>query len=118
VVYTDIDPDHPATQSKKVINTIIRREIGFRGLLMTDDLSMKALGGSYTEKTVAALQAGCDLVLHCNGEIAEMEEVAAAAGRLKGKAWTRARAALKQVRKPQPFDRKQALKDLESLLTR
>jgi beta-N-acetylhexosaminidase len=118
VVYTDIDPDHPATQSKKVINTIIRREIGFRGLLMTDDLSMKALGGSYTEKTVAALQAGCDLVLHCNGEIAEMEEVAAAAGHLKGKALIRSRAALRQARKPQPFDRKQALKDLESLLSR
>ena len=116
VVYTDIDPHFPATQSKKVIGSVIRRQIGFRGLLMTDDLSMKALGGSYAEKTTAALAAGCDLVLHCNGEMDQMEEVAAAAGFLKGKALARARAALKQARKPQPFERKQAMKDLETLL--
>lgn len=116
VVYTAIDPHCPATQSRKVIGSVIRRLIGFRGLLMTDDLSMKALGGSYAEKTRAALAAGCDVVLHCNGEMDQMEEVAAAAGSLKGKALSRARAALKQARKPQPFDRKQALKDLETLL--
>lgn len=116
VVYTAIDPNFPATQSKKVIGSVIRKQIGFRGLLMTDDLSMKALGGSYTEKTRAALDAGCDVVLHCNGEMEQMEEVAAAAGSLKGKALVRARTALKQARRPQPFDRKQALKDLESLL--
>jgi beta-N-acetylhexosaminidase len=97
---------------------VIRKQIGFRGLLMTDDLSMKALTGSYGERTVRALEAGCDLVLHCNGEMDQMEEVAAAAGPLKGKPLARARAALKTARKPQPFDRKQALKDLESLLTR
>lgn len=117
VVYTAIDPDFPATQSKKVIASVIRKQIGFRGLLMTDDLSMKALAGSYAEKTAAALKAGCDVVLHCNGEMDQMEEVAAAAGVLKGKALARARAALKQARKPQPFDRKQALKDLQDLLT-
>jgi beta-N-acetylhexosaminidase len=55
-------------------------------------------------------------VLHCNGEMAEMEEVAAAAGHLRGKALARARAALKRARKPQPFDRKQAARDLENLL--
>jgi len=116
VVFTALDKAAPATLSKRVISEIIRKEIGFRGLLMTDDLSMKALSGSFAEKTAAALAAGCDLVLHCNGEMAEMEEVAAAAGPLKAKALSRARAALKAARRPQPFDRKQALKDLESLL--
>lgn len=116
VVYTALDRTAPATLSKKVISTIIRKQIGFRGLLMTDDLSMKALSGSYAEKTQRALAAGCDIVLHCNGQMDEMEEVAAAAGVLKGRALARARAALKAARKPQPFDRKQALKDLEAVL--
>ncbi|WP_374331668.1 beta-N-acetylhexosaminidase [Aestuariivirga sp.] len=116
VVYTAIDRTAPATLSKKVISTIIRRQIGFRGLLMTDDLSMKALTGSYAEKTRRALDAGCDVVLHCNGEIAQMEEVAAAAGILKGRSLARAKAALKAARKPQPFDRRQALKDLAAVL--
>ena len=116
VVFSALDKVAPATLSRKVISQVIRKEIGFRGLLMTDDLSMKALSGTFAEKTVGALAAGCDVVLHCNGEMAEMEEVAAAAGPLKGKALSRARAALKAARRPQPFDRKQALKDLESLL--
>jgi beta-N-acetylhexosaminidase len=118
VVFTALDREAPATLSKKVISSVIRRQIGFRGLLMTDDLSMKALSGSYAERTERALAAGCDVVLHCNGEMAQMEEVAAAAGVLKGKALARARAALKRRRKPQPFDRRRALKDLESLAPR
>ena len=118
VVYTALDKTAPATLSKPVIAKIIRQLIGFRGLLMSDDLSMKALSGSYTEKTRAALDAGCDVVLHCNGEMGEMEEVAAAAGELKGKALSRARAALKTARKPQAFDRKQAVKDLEAIASR
>jgi beta-N-acetylhexosaminidase len=116
VVYTAIDKTAPATLSKKVILSVIRKQIGFRGLLMTDDLSMKALTGSYADKTRRALDAGCDIVLHCNGEMVQMEEVAAAAGVLKGKALSRAKAALKAARKPQPFDRKMALKDLEAVL--
>ena len=117
LVYTVIDKTAPATQSRKVVQRIIRKELAFDGLLMTDDLSMKALSGSFTEKTRAALAAGCDIVLHCNGQISEMAEVAAAAGHLKGRALRRARAALKWVRKPQPFDRKAALADLEALAT-
>lgn len=116
VVYTALDRSAPATLSAKVISRVIRKQIGFRGLLMTDDLSMKALTGSYAEKTRRALEAGCDVVLHCNGQIDQMEEVAAAAGALKGRALARAKAALKTARKPQPFDRKQALKDLEAVL--
>jgi beta-N-acetylhexosaminidase len=113
VVYTALDKAHPATLSKKIISKIIRAQIGFRGLLMTDDLSMKALSGTFIEKTKAALSAGCDIVLHCNGNLDEMKEVAAAAGPLKGKALGRAKAALKMARKPQRFDEKAALKDLE-----
>jgi beta-N-acetylhexosaminidase len=116
VVFTALDKTAPATLSRKVISTVIRKEIGFRGLLMTDDLSMKALTGSYGDRTKRALAAGCDVVLHCNGEMDQMQEVAEAAGVLKGKPLARARAALKSARKPQPFDRKQALKDLERLL--
>ena len=117
VVYTAIDKTAPATLSSKVIKKIIRGEIGFDGLLMTDDLSMKALSGSFTEKVQRALAAGCDVVLHCGGNLAEMEEVAAAAGELKGKALRRARAAQKMARKPAKFDTRAALKDWESLAT-
>ncbi|MFN0193407.1 MAG: beta-N-acetylhexosaminidase [Aestuariivirga sp.] len=116
VVYTAIDKNAPATLSRKVISRIIRKEIGFRGLLMTDDLSMKALSGSMTEKCERALNAGCDMLLHCGGVMEEMEEVAAAAGQLKGKALQRARAALKSARKPQKYDRKAALADLDALM--
>jgi beta-N-acetylhexosaminidase len=118
VVYTALDKSAPATLSKKVISTVIRELIGFRGLLMSDDLSMKALTGCYAEKTRVALDAGCDVVLHCNGEMEQMEEVAAAAGELTSKALARARAALRTARRPQAFDRKQAMLDLEAIATR
>ncbi len=78
VVYQAIDATAPATTSAKVIGEIIRGIIGFDGVLVSDDLSMKALGGSFEDRTSGALDAGCDVVLHCNGEMAEMEAVAAA----------------------------------------
>jgi beta-N-acetylhexosaminidase len=112
VVFTAIDTASPATLSRKVIGKAIRKEIGFDGLLMTDDLSMKALSGSFTEKVTAALAAGCDIVLHCNGKLDEMQEEAAAAGPLRGKALRRARAALRWLRRPQRFDEKAAIRDL------
>jgi len=77
LVYEAIDPDHPATLSRKVIGEVIRGEIGFDGLLLTDDLSMKALKGSFTERAAGSLAAGCDVVLHCNGDMSEMRQVAA-----------------------------------------
>jgi len=80
VVYTAFDARCCATTSLRVVEQVIRGSIGFDGLLMSDDLSMKALTGSYRERTDAALLAGCDVVLHCNGNLAEMREVAAAAG--------------------------------------
>jgi len=117
VIYTAIDKSAPATLSKAVIKSVIRNAIGFRGLLMTDDLSMKALSGTLTEKSKAALDAGCDMLLHCSGILAEMEEVAGAAGELKGKSLRRARAALRSARKPQLFDRKAAMKDWDLVVS-
>src|SRR3569832_2784431 len=83
VVYTAVDPKHPGTQSRKVIR-LIREEIGFQGLLMTDDVSMKALTGSFEARCERAIDAGCDIVLHCNGAPTEMEGVVEGCGKLKG----------------------------------
>lgn len=77
IVFDAIDADHPATQSAAIIKDIIRGEIGFSGLLLTDDLNMEALSGSLTERATAALEAGVDIVLHCSGKLEEMQEVAA-----------------------------------------
>ncbi|HEY1298937.1 MAG TPA: beta-N-acetylhexosaminidase [Stellaceae bacterium] len=72
IVYMAIDPTAPATQSARVINEVIRGEIGFGGVLVSDDLSMRALAGDLPERAGRALAAGCDLVLHCNGRLDEM----------------------------------------------
>jgi beta-N-acetylhexosaminidase len=79
IVYSAIDPTGPATLSSRVVTEVIRGEIGFDGVLVSDDLSMRALGGDLGERTRQALAAGCDLALHCNGDPGEMEEVIAAA---------------------------------------
>jgi len=76
IIYKDIDADQPATLSKKVINDIIRKKIGFNGLIMTDDISMKAIKISVADAAVKSLDSGCDLVLHCNGNMKEMESIA------------------------------------------
>lgn len=76
VVYAAIDDAAPATTSAKVIGEIIRGLIGFAGLLISDDLSMKALGGDFGQRTRASLDAGCDVVLHCNGQMEEMQAIA------------------------------------------
>ncbi len=116
VVYADIDPDRPATHSKTVIGEVIRGDIGFDGLLMSDDLSMQALSGTLAERTQAAMAAGCDMALHCNGNIEEMREVAASAGELRAKALKRARRALRAQQRTLRFDRKRALDALERLV--
>jgi beta-N-acetylhexosaminidase len=116
VVFEAIDKHNPATLSKRVMRDVVRKQFGYNGLLMTDDLSMKALSGSFAEKTKAALAAGCDVVLHCSGIYSEMEEVAEAAPPLVGKAMARAKSALKQRRKPTRYDIKTALKDLDVVM--
>lgn len=77
VVYTDIDPQYPASVSPTVISDIVRGHIGFDGLLISDDLSMQALSGTLGQRTAAVLAAGCDVALHCNGQMAEMLDVVA-----------------------------------------
>jgi beta-N-acetylhexosaminidase len=94
VVYAAIDPGQPATHSGKVIHDIIRGEVGFDGLLMSDDVSMKALSGDFAGRAEAILAAGCDVVLHCNGVMEEMRAVASRTGPLAGEAFRRAGRAL------------------------
>ncbi len=116
VIYSAIDNASPATTSRKVVRDVIRKVIGFNGLLMTDDLSMKALRGSMREKVEASINAGCDMVLHCNGIMDEMEQVAEAAPLLAGRSLRRAKQALKLRRKPVAFDQKQAALDMQAVL--
>lgn len=104
VMFTAIDPVAPATTSAAIVRDVIRGSIGFQGLLMCDDISMEALSGSLGERTRAVLAAGCDVALHCNGDITEMEAVAAAAPMLEGEASRQAAAALAKRRSPPPID--------------
>src|SRR5215211_1309535 len=97
VVYTALDPEHPATTSTTVMRDVIRGHIGYDGLVMSDDVSMNALSGSLTERTRAAFAAGCDMVLHCNGRLDEMEAVASDSPELGGEAGRRAAAALARI---------------------
>jgi len=97
VIYSAIDPDAPATTSPIVIGDYIRGEIGFDGLLMSDDLSMKALSGDFAARAAASLAAGCDVVLHCNGLMDEMAPVAASVPVLSGQALERAARAVKPL---------------------
>lgn len=104
VVYEALDADRPGTTSPTIIHKIIRGEIGFEGLLFTDDLSMNALAGTLAERARAALCAGCDIVSHCNGRIDEMEQVASEAKPLDGEPLRRAQHALAQLHLPKEFD--------------
>jgi beta-N-acetylhexosaminidase len=104
VVFTAIDPVAPATTSVTIVREVIRQGIGFDGLLMSDDISMKALSGTLTERARASLAAGCDVVLHCNGSFEERREVAEACPPLAGEAKRRVDAALSHRRAPAAFD--------------
>jgi beta-N-acetylhexosaminidase len=100
VVFSAFDPVAPATSSVTMVQEVIRDSIGFEGLLMSDDISMGALSGSLAERSVAALAAGCDVILHCNGSTDEMHAVAGAVPVLSGKPERRAAAALAARRSP------------------
>jgi beta-N-acetylhexosaminidase len=118
VVFSAIDGAHPATTSATMIERVIRGRIGFQGLLMSDDVSMNALAGSITERTRAIIAAGCDVVLHCNGKLDEMEAVAAETPELAGKASERAGRALAVRKVPRAFDRAVARAELDALINR
>ena len=118
VVFSAIDPAQPATTSATMIQQVIRGVIGFQGLLMSDDVSMNALAGSIAERTRAIVDAGCDMVLHCNGKLDEMREVARQTPKLSGRALERADKALASRKPPQPFDRRAARAELDTLIER
>jgi beta-N-acetylhexosaminidase len=118
VVFSALDPAQPATTSATIIEQVIRGSIGFQGLLMSDDVSMNALAGSIAERTGALISAGCDMVLHCNGNLDEMREVARQTPVLSGKALERAKRALASRKAPQPFDRVAARAELDELVGR
>jgi beta-N-acetylhexosaminidase len=116
VVFTAVDPVAPATTSANIVKHVIRDSIGFTGLLMSDDISMGALSGSLSERTRAAIAAGCDVVLHCNGVLSEMVEVASEAPALAGDAARRAAAALAARKPAAPFDVVASRAELAKLL--
>ena len=118
VVFSALDPAHPATTSATIIEQVIRGVIGFQGLLMSDDLGMNALQGSFAERARAVVSAGCDMILHCSGKLDEMREIAAETPELSGKALDRARRALASRGAPQPFDRLAARAELDALINR
>ena len=114
LVYEALD-DKPATLSRKVMQ-VVREEIGFDNLVMTDDISMKALRGSLSDISRAALDAGCDVILHCNGTLDARREVAAAAGEMTSAAQARALRALKARKTPDDIDIADLHAQLEALL--
>lgn len=115
IVYDAIDPENPATTSKTVMR-VIRRDIGFDGLIMTDDISMEALSGSVAERAHAAISAGCDVILHCNARQKEMQDVATASGRMGVASGSRAEVALMGRLAPSPIDISACAAELETLL--
>jgi beta-N-acetylhexosaminidase len=118
IVYMTIDPTAPATLSRGVIAEVIRGEIGFDGVLVSDDLSMQALGGEIGDRARQALAAGCDLALHCNGDPGEMESVVAAAAPISDRTAARlARAeATRRRSTAEDFDRRAAEAEFDALL--
>ena len=117
VLYAALDPALPATQSKAVIGGIVRGAIGFAGVLVSDDLGMSALAGGFRERAGACLRAGCDVVLHCSGEMAEMRAVADGSSPLSKAAAGRVAAAEAGRRKSlEPFDAAEGRLRLDALL--
>ena len=121
IVYMAIDPTAPATLSCRVISEVIRGVIGFGGILVSDDLSMHALGGDLADRASRALTAGCDLVLHCNGDRREMEGIVSAVGRIStrtGERLARAEAMRQRSKLREKFDRRGAEEKFDALLGR
>jgi beta-N-acetylhexosaminidase len=116
VVFTAIDPVTPATTSVTIVREVIRGLIGFDGVLMTDDISMEALSGTIRARSRAALAAGCDVVLHCNGRFDEMCEVAEAVPPLEGAAARRASAALAWRRSAPEIDEADARRRFAAMM--
>ncbi|MEX2201661.1 MAG: beta-N-acetylhexosaminidase [Dongiaceae bacterium] len=115
VVYTAYDEAHPATLSRRVIDRVIRGHIGFGGVLLSDDLNMKALAGDLGELAASSIEAGCDLALHCNGDLVEMARVAAALRPIAPATWARLEAGRARLGMA-PLDRGAAVARLDEIL--
>lgn len=115
--YQALDAERPATLSPLIISKVIRGEIGFDGLLMSDDLSMNALSGTIAERARQCVDAGCDVALHCNGEMDEMASLVEAVPPLEGASLRRAGEALGSLRRPVRIDAARAMAELEGLMT-
>ncbi|WP_229802020.1 beta-N-acetylhexosaminidase [Paramylibacter ulvae] len=115
IVYTAMDAQNCATLSPIMIDAI-RNDMGFDGLLMSDDLSMKALSGTFAQRTAGAINAGCDVILHCNGQHGEMDQIMTEVPALSGKPLARANAALAMRHAPEPFDLAMAEESFSALL--
>ncbi len=115
IVFDAIDPDRPATQSPDVM-ALMRHDIGFSGLLMTDDIGMEALSGDVTTRSRASIDAGCDVILHCNGKAQEIAQVGEAAGVMTDAAQARAEAALALRKPPTPVDIAALSEEFDDLL--
>ena len=109
VLLTAFDEERPASTSPVIMGEVIRELIGLTGLVMSDDIGMQALGGPFAERAAAVIDAGCDVALHCSGELAEMREVASAVPPLEGESAERFARAIAELGEPQPFDAEQAL---------
>jgi beta-N-acetylhexosaminidase len=116
VVFASIDPNEPASTSPIVTRDVIRGDIGFDGLLMSDDITMKALSGSMRQRAERVVAAGSDVVLHCSGDLAEMQAAAAGSPPLEGRAMQRFAAAINVSKAKRPFDSAAAEAQLASLL--
>ena len=114
IIYESIDCANPATLSSVVISRVIRSYMGFGGLLVSDDISMNALSGSIGERTSRAFSAGCDIILHCNGDMLEMESVVSYSGELSDESLSRAEYALSLVGKVDDSDESSLRSELSS----
>ena len=118
VIYESIDPDYTASTSDMIINMVIRENIGFDGFLVSDDIGMNALGGSVSDRTIACLDAGTDAILHCNGDMDEMIQVAGTGRLLNETSLARFKRGRDMLMEPIPFDRQAAEESLAALLAK
>lgn len=116
IVYEAYDSERPATLSPVIVEQVIRGEIGFDGLLFTDDLKMKALGGAVSDRISGAYDAGCDIALACNFSMAEKKECAGALRELAGESAVRARAAMAELKAPERGDTTEDYERLNALI--
>jgi beta-N-acetylhexosaminidase len=117
IVYSAVDPYRPATLSRPLIDTIVRGAIGFDGVLVSDDVEMGALAGTIGERVAGALGAGCDLALHCSGDLHEMRQAAEAAAPLTPEAVERlARGEALRRSSRRGFDRREAEAQFDAMI--